>query len=91
MASSTRTTKLLGIRYPIIQGAFGLPGVGTAKIAVPVSEVGALGMLTTIACKDPGIFQEDLQKAKSLTDKPLAVNYSIHANGGPAFRSMNPI
>ncbi len=90
MTFSTRITKLLGIRYPIIQGAFGLPGVGTAKIAVPVSEAGALGMLTTIAYKDPVIFQADLQKAKSLTDKPLAVNYSILEKWGAGISFHEP-
>ena len=77
MTIQTSLTKLLGIKYPIIQGAFGLPGTGTSEIAVPVSKAGALGILTTIAYKDTDIFRADLQKAKSLTDKPLAVNFSI--------------
>ena len=33
-------TRMLGVRYPIIQGAFGPKGMGTSRIAVPVSEAG---------------------------------------------------
>ncbi len=71
MTIRTRLTTLLDIQYPIIQGAFGLPGTGTAQIAVPVSEADALRMLTTIAYKDTDTFRTDVQKAKSLTNKPL--------------------
>jgi NADH:quinone reductase (non-electrogenic) len=70
-------TRMLGIQYPIIQGAFGPKGMGTSRIAVPVSEAGALGILTSISYKDPDVFQQDLQDAKKRTDKPLAVNFSL--------------
>jgi nitronate monooxygenase len=70
-------TRMLGTKYPIIQGAFGWPGTGTSKIAVPVSEAGALGILTTICYKNPDEFQEDVKHAKSLTDKPFAVNFTL--------------
>jgi len=77
MTFQTRLTELLGIEHPIIQGAFGLSGTGTSEIAAPVIEAGSLGIITTIAFKEPEAFRADLQKTKSLTDKPLAVNYSI--------------
>ena len=70
-------TRMLGVKYPIIQGAFGWPGTGTSKIAVPVSEAGALGILTTICYKNPDEFQEDVRNAKAATDKPIAVNFTI--------------
>ena len=73
----TRITELLGIKYPIIQGAYGWPGTGTSEIAVPVSEAGALGILTTICYKNPDEFQEDVRNAKAATDKPFAVNFTI--------------
>ena len=38
-------TRMTGIQYPIIQGAFGLRGTGTSSIAVPTSEAGGLGIL----------------------------------------------
>jgi len=70
-------TKMLGVKYPIIQGAFGWPGTGTSKIAVPVLKAGAQGILTTICYKNPDEFQEDIKIAKAATDKPLAVNFTI--------------
>jgi len=70
-------TSMLGIQYPIIQGAFGPKGMGTSRIAVPVSEAGALGILTSISYQEPDAFQQDLQDAKKRTDKPLAVNFSL--------------
>ena len=70
-------TRMLGIEYPIIQGAFGGKGTGTSKIAVPVSEAGALGILTTISYKSPDEFQEDIRHAKAKTDKPFAVNFTL--------------
>ncbi len=75
-------TRMLGIKYPIIQGAFGWPQTGTSEIAVPVSEAGALGILTSICYKDPDAFQEDVRKAKSKTDKPFAVNFTLWKERG---------
>lgn len=70
-------TGVLGITYPIIQGAFGGKGTGSSSIAVPVSEAGGLGILTTISYTDPDEFQEDVRKAKAMTDKPFAVNFTL--------------
>jgi len=70
-------TRMIGTKYPIIQGAFGMPGTSDSRLAVPVSEAGGLGILTAISFKDPDMFQEDLRIAKSKTDKPIAVNFSI--------------
>ena len=77
MKFDNELTRMTGITYPIIQGAFGWPGTGTSKIAVPVSEAGALGILTTICYKNPDEFQEDVKKALAETDKPIAVNFTI--------------
>lgn len=68
---------MLGVKYPIIQGAFGWKGTGSSKIAVPVSEAGGLGILTTISYKDPDEFQEDIRHAKAMTNKPFAVNFTL--------------
>jgi NAD(P)H-dependent flavin oxidoreductase YrpB (nitropropane dioxygenase family) len=70
-------TRMLGVKYPIIQGAFGWPGTGTSQIAAPVSEAGGLGILTTICYKNPEAFAEDVKRAKSMTDKPFAVNFTL--------------
>lgn len=77
MVFENNLTKMLGVKYPIIQGAFGWPGTGASEIAVPVSEAGGLGILTTICYQNPDAFQEDLKKVKSLKDKPVSVNFTL--------------
>ena len=77
MIFENKLTRLLGVKYPVIQGAFGWPGTGTSDIALPVAEAGGLGILTTICYKDPDQFKEDLKKVKSLTDKPVSVNFTL--------------
>jgi len=71
----TRITEMLGIRYPIIQGAYG--GFGTSEIAAPVSEAGGLGIITAGALKTPEGLRKDIQKAMSMTDKPICVNLTV--------------
>ncbi|MBI2875826.1 MAG: nitronate monooxygenase [Candidatus Tectomicrobia bacterium] len=71
----TRITEMLGIQYPIIQGAYG--GFGTSAIAAPVSAAGGLGIITAGALKTPEKLQEDIRRARSMTDKPIGVNLSV--------------
>jgi NAD(P)H-dependent flavin oxidoreductase YrpB (nitropropane dioxygenase family) len=70
-------TRMLGVKYPIIQGAFGIRGMGSSSIAVPVSEAGGLGILTSISYNDPDEFQQDIRDVKSRTEKPFAVNFTL--------------
>lgn len=82
MTFDNELTRMLGIRYPIIQGAFGPKGMGTSRIAVPVSEAGGLGVLTSISYEDPDAFQQDIREARKRTDKPVAVNFSLLKDRG---------
>ncbi|MBQ8301259.1 MAG: nitronate monooxygenase, partial [Clostridia bacterium] len=67
----TRLCELLGIEYPIIQG--GMAWVATAELAAAVSNGGGVGLIA--AGNAPGeVVREQIQKAKSLTDKPFGVN-----------------
>lgn len=75
MKWETRLTEMLGIRYPIIQGAYA--GFGTSKIAVPVSEAGGLGIITAGALKTPEALRKDIRRAKASTNKPIGVNLSV--------------
>jgi NAD(P)H-dependent flavin oxidoreductase YrpB (nitropropane dioxygenase family) len=75
MNFDNRLTRMLGIRYPIIQGAFG--HAGTSQLAVPVSEAGGLGIITSIVFQTPGEFRDDIRRAREGTDKPLAVNFTL--------------
>lgn len=83
----TKITEMFGIKYPVIQGAFGT--FGTAEFAVPVSEAGGLGMITAGGFQTPERFREELRKAKSMTDKPLAVNLTIM--GCPEIEAMRDV
>ncbi len=72
---NTKITRMLGIKYPIIQGAFG--AFASADFSVPVSEAGGLGMITAGALGTPEALRDELRRAKSMTDKPLAVNLTL--------------
>lgn len=74
MPWKTRITELLGIRYPIIEGA--MAGLGTVELAVPVSEAGGLGMITAWMLRTPERLREAIRKARAMTDRPFAVNFS---------------
>lgn len=71
----TRITEMLGIEYPIIQGAF--HGFGTSPLAAAVSEAGGLGIITAHALNTPQGLREDIHRLKSKTDKPFGVNITI--------------
>jgi len=66
---------MLGIQYPITQGAF--HGFGTSPLASAVSEAGGLGMITAHALNTPQGLREDIHRLKSKTDKPFGVNITI--------------
>lgn len=71
----TRITRLLGIRYPIIQG--GLQGLGRADLAAAVSQAGGLGLITAGCFDNRGELEAEILHARSLTDRPVGVNISI--------------
>ncbi len=75
MRFDNELTRMLGVRYPIIQGAFGVGG--TADLAVPVSRAGGLGIITSISYKTPEAFREDIRAAKEGNDRPVAVNFTL--------------
>lgn len=70
----TAITKLLGIKYPIIQG--GMAWVATYELASAVSEAGGLGIIG--AGGAPASWVEDqIHKMKERTDKPFGVNLML--------------
>lgn len=69
---STRFTKLLGIKYPIVQGA--LAWISRADLVAAVSEAGGLGSLTMAGMMGVEHLREEIKKIKALTNKPFAVN-----------------
>ncbi len=78
----TRITRLLGIKYPIIQG--GMLWLSRAGLAAAVSNAGGLGIITSANFATKGELRDEIRKVKSLTDKPFGVNINI----GP---SIHPV
>ncbi|SCW90506.1 2-nitropropane dioxygenase precursor [Sphingobium faniae] len=71
----TRITKLLGTRYPIIQG--GMQWVGRAELASAVSNAGGLGILTALTQPTPADLAREIERCRTMTDKPFGVNLTI--------------
>jgi len=71
----TRLTELLGTEYPIICG--GMMRVGTAELAAAASNAGALGVMTALTLPTPELLKAEIEKCRSLTDKPFAVNLTV--------------
>ena len=67
----TRLCELLGIEYPIIQG--GMAWVATAELTAAVSNGGGIGHIAA-GFAPADVVRAQIQKAKSLTDKPFGVN-----------------
>ncbi|TCZ58708.1 NAD(P)H-dependent flavin oxidoreductase [Roseicella aquatilis] len=72
---STRVTRLLGIRYPIVQG--GLARVARADLAAAVSEAGGLGQIANAGLDGPEALRAEIRRCRALTAKPFAVNFPI--------------
>lgn len=66
--------EILGIKYPIFQGA--MANISTAEFAADVSNSGALGIIGTGAM-DSKMVRESIKKCKELTDKPFGVNVML--------------
>jgi nitronate monooxygenase len=75
MAFKTRVTEMLGIEHPIVQG--GMQGVGYAELASAVSNAGGLGTLTALTQPSPEALRDEIERCKSMTSKPFAVNITV--------------
>lgn len=75
MAIRTRITELLGIEHPIIQG--GMMWVGRAELAAAVSNAGGLGILTALTQPTPDDLRREIDRCRSMTDRPFGVNLTI--------------
>ena len=71
----TRVSEMLRIRYPIIQG--GMQWVGRAELASAVSNAGGLGILTALTQPSPVALHAEIQRCRTMTDKPFGVNLTI--------------
>lgn len=66
--------EMLGIEYPIFQGA--MAWIANASLAAAVSEAGGLGIIAggTAPTK---LIREEVRKAKEITKKPIGVNIML--------------
>ena len=67
-------TNLLGIKYPIFQGA--MAQIARYELVSAVSNAGALGILASGGVS-PEELRKEIQQCKELTDKPFAVNLML--------------
>jgi len=76
---NTRITNLLQIEYPIIQG--GLAYLAYADLAAAVSNAGGLGQITAMSLESPEELRAEINKVRSLTNRPFGVNFAIGDHG----------
>lgn len=82
---NTRITKLLEIKYPIIQG--GMAWVSESTLAAAVSNAGGLGLIAGGAAPIDYL-RDQIRRTKSLTDKPFGVNIMLMSPNAPELAQL---
>jgi enoyl-[acyl-carrier protein] reductase II len=70
----SRVCEMLGIEYPIFQGA--MAWIANASLAAAVSEAGGLGIIAG-GTAPVGLIRSEVRKAKEITSKPIGVNIML--------------
>lgn len=70
----TKLTRLLGIRYPVIQG--GMAWIADASLASAVSNAGGLGIISAMNA-GADFVREEIRKCRAMTNKPFGVNIML--------------
>ncbi|MCL1807590.1 MAG: enoyl-[acyl-carrier-protein] reductase FabK [Oscillospiraceae bacterium] len=71
---TTRVSELLGVKYPIIQGA--MAWIADAGLAAAVSNAGGLGLIAGGAAP-VDVIRDEIRKARALTNKPIGLNIML--------------
>ena len=71
----TKITKMTGVKFPLIMGAFAV--IGSAEFASTFSNAGGLGIITAINYPKIEDFRTELEHMLQLTDKPFGINFTI--------------
>lgn len=74
---STRFCDLVGVKYPVIQGA--MARISDGILAGSVSEAGGIGIIAGMNAP-VDYLKEQIRKAKEITDKPFGVNVMLRAD-----------
>ena len=80
MIVNNRVCKLLGTEYPLLQG--GMAWVADAALAAAVSNAGGIGIIAA-AATPPEILDQEILKAKGLTDRPFGLNIMLMSPTAP--------
>lgn len=78
MEWKTWLTETIGIKYPLVAGA--LHRIGKSALAAPFSEAGGLGNIVAGSFETPEELEEDIKRAREMTDKPIAVNLTMEGS-----------
>ncbi|HHT88865.1 MAG TPA: enoyl-[acyl-carrier-protein] reductase FabK [Clostridiales bacterium] len=70
----SRVCEMLGIEYPIFQGA--MAWIANASLAAAVSEAGGLGIIAG-GTAPVELIRKEVRKAKEITSKPIGVNIML--------------
>ena len=70
----TRVSRLLGTKYPVIQG--GMAWVAEYHLAAAVSNAGGLGIIGA-ASAPPEVVREQIREVKARTNRPFGVNVML--------------
>ena len=69
-----RVTRLMGVKYPIVQAPMGW--IARAQLASAVSNAGGMGIIET-ASGELDAIRLEIKKMRNLTDKPFGVNIAL--------------
>jgi enoyl-[acyl-carrier protein] reductase II len=69
-----RVTRLMGVKYPIVQAPMGW--IARAQLASAVSNAGGMGIIET-ASGELDAIRLEIKKMRTLTDKPFGVNIAL--------------
>lgn len=70
-----RLNEILGIKYPIIQGA--MANIATGEFAAACSNAGMLGIIASGGMPDGETLRQHIRTCKSLTQNPFGVNIML--------------
>jgi len=71
MIFDNRVTRMLGVKYPIVQAPMGW--IARSRLASAVSNAGGMGIIET-SSGELEVIREEIRKMRQLTDRPFGVN-----------------
>lgn len=80
MFEHNTVTKLLNIKYPLVQG--GMAWVADADLAAAVSNGGGLGIIAA-ASMPADLLEQQIKKIRTLTDRPFGLNIMLMSPTAP--------